>query len=137
MSDKVSPEFKLFLSKVRQGSNTADAFEHYCQAKMVVPVRISDLRRRHDPRITLPASSARPLSDFKPYLRDPQFSDSELEAAFYRSFGEHRITFREMHEDERWSPRELYDRLDERERQTFHSLPGQPVWLAKVFSEPK
>jgi hypothetical protein len=116
----MAQEFKLMMDELRKGASVEDAFELYCQARLVEPIHTADyyMLGADHPGNYRPALTA---------LRDGLASgleDNAIEANFEAALKSNGVGWREMHQREKWTKRDLYNRMSDIEKKTALDVLG-------------
>lgn len=110
MTAEIKPEERVLIAALRAGKRMGEAFDEYCWAKSVVPIREEDLRRAGDPFKCRPHSIMTMAEAMASDAFDKGATDEEIATAF-RAGGdvdrERGVLYRPMKDDERPSPAEL------------------------------
>lgn len=127
----MNPSFKLMLDTLRRGATSGDvimdAADDYCQSSLTMPVALDDFMAEF-PQTDI---TRRAPDWWMMYLAIDEvirgiadgLSDAELEKVFYSS-KRGRIRFRPMRQHERWSMKDLYNKLSQSEKDQLLNMVG-------------
>ena len=132
----MNPSFKLMVNMLRSGASADDALDEYCQTRCVVPIGADDVLIKGVPPENASAGFSAAFSvwtaveTLQKAIKDGT-PDADLEKVFHDAC-KPRVLWRGMRKGERWTPRQLYDRMPANDQTALLNLVGVEA-VAKII----
>lgn len=120
----MNPSFKLMVQALRSHKSNDDALDIYCQTRCVVPIESDDvILNGIPPHLAGGGFSVYSAVDALRKAVEDRVPDEELEKIFHTACNP-RVMWRGMRHNERWTARDLYDQMQQDDKDTLLNLVG-------------